>query len=95
MKGGISLTTNTLVYLIIGILILGAVVAILILFGQEETPKWDVMYRNSCLELLTNCDQDLNNVGVESGGTFYTLREICTKLGMNDDECKENCGCVV
>lgn len=93
---GISLTTNTLIVVIICILVLTMIVYFVLKFSRSEEVDWQGMYELGCLKLILDCDANLNSIEVESKGERYSLYTICiTKLQMDEDTCRENCGCLV
>jgi hypothetical protein len=89
---GVSLPINTTVIVIVAVICLVALV-IAIIYYSQRTPKYDVLYRLGCLQLITNCEKSTAEIQVNSADKPISLSEICNNLGMDDDACKKGCGC--
>jgi len=94
---GMSLPTDTIVYLIIGVVVLGVIIVLIVYFNQSREPiDYQVAYNTLCLKLLMKSDcatADLDTIEMTIQGNTITLQETCDQLGIDDTTCRENCGC--
>jgi len=88
---GMSLPSNVLVYVILGIICLLAIFGLM--YWINSNPNWNALYSSACLKLYPECSKNLGEVIIRSRGKTYSLAEICEKLGMSEEECRRGCGC--
>jgi len=90
----LSMPINLLVVVIVSVIILIALIIGLTYFSGQ-TPNLEASYRIGCIDQVKDCSKPPSSINIKQGDKSFTLLEICTSLGMNEDVCKKNCGCIV
>ena len=89
---GISIPVNLAVIIVIIVIILLVLIVLLTSYSKSN-PTFEALYRVGCLKLITGCSKSTSEISVESGGNSYTLSEICSNIGLGENDCKKGCGC--
>ena len=89
---GLSLSINLVVVVIMVVLVLLILVFLLVTYSKGNA-NFEALYRLGCLKLITSCSKSTSEIHIESGGNSYTLSEICSNIGLGENECKKGCGC--
>jgi hypothetical protein len=89
---GLSLPVNLAVIVIIVVIVLLVLIFVLISYSGNN-PNFEALYRLGCLKLVTSCSKSTSEIHIESGDNSYTLSEICSNMGLVENECKKGCGC--
>lgn len=89
---GISLPVNLAVVVVVVVIILLVVIFVLVSYSKSN-PTFEALYRLGCLKLITSCSKSTSEIHVDSGSNSYTLSEICSNIGLGENDCKKGCGC--
>ncbi|MBS3054877.1 MAG: hypothetical protein J4452_00085 [Candidatus Aenigmarchaeota archaeon] len=89
---GISLPVNLAVVVVVVVLILLVLIFVLVTYSKGN-PNFEALYRLGCLKLITSCSKSTSEIHIDSGDNSYTLSEICSNIGLGEDDCKKGCGC--
>ena len=90
----LSMPVNLLVIVVVSIIILIALIIGLAYFSGQ-TPSMDATYRIGCIEQVRDCSKAPSSINVKQGDKSFTLLEVCSNLGMDENVCKKNCGCII
>ena len=94
---GLSLPSNVTYYLIITLIVIAAIAGLVYYYCPTcfGGARYDMLMRKGCIELIKDCNEDLNQIIVE-GKRPYTLQELCQLNGIQDpNKCRSACGCIV
>ena len=86
---------NVAIYLIITLIVIAAIIVVFFL-NRPEDENYFYLMRLGCLELIKNCDKDLDQIQVEGNKRMYNLQELCEFNGIYDEiSCKKACNCII